>query len=385
MKQKNEITKTFIVIKSLEKFTMSFITSSYVLFILSHGYELKDANLVNAFFMTVAFLFDPISGKLADKIGQKTVYLSSFLFWGLGTLVYFRSTTFCWFLVAEGTAGIGMALRSEALESWVRNQIGADETHKLLSRSSWITNIVSLPSAVIGAYIGSQYGHQYPWLIEGSLSFVTFLMSLLLLRKFKEYKHPEELKIEDIGVKKAIAETIHKAELRWTAIVVLLLSFCYAPFNMFWSKIFSDTSGSEGWLGLLWVGVTLSIILGANIANRLGISSKRTIVLSIVGIGMGILVASTWTLLPIMVAGFLVHEVLREVAKLQIWSYSNLYTENHNRSTMNSVRSSLWFLGNLGGLLAFALISSNPLFCWLIAALILIGAGGFELQRLRKE
>jgi len=113
------------------------------------GLDLAQANLVNVVFMTLSTLFDPYTGSLADKFGQKKVYIWGQVWWAAGMLVYGFANGFWLAILAESMAAIGHALMSQALETWLRNRLGEDLAHEAISFEPSV-RMANVPSAIAG-------------------------------------------------------------------------------------------------------------------------------------------------------------------------------------------------------------------------------------------
>ena len=100
--------RAFVTLKILESACLGFIATTYVPFLLERGLSLFQTTQVNIAFMFVSTLLDPLTGSLADRIGQKKTYILGFFFVALGTFVYGTGFSFWTFVLAESIAAIGL-------------------------------------------------------------------------------------------------------------------------------------------------------------------------------------------------------------------------------------------------------------------------------------
>ena len=119
----------FVLAKVLEEVGGAWFFATYGLFLV--GIHLNEWEFVgvNIVFMTVKTLFDPITGNIGDRFGQKRVYLWGIFMWAIGLFVYGFAKNFVVCAIAESLSGIGAALISEALESWLKNLTDEDTSH----------------------------------------------------------------------------------------------------------------------------------------------------------------------------------------------------------------------------------------------------------------
>lgn len=375
MKQKS-IERTFVLVKILQNIGSAWTFSTYVLFLLGANLSLFQVNMLNLVYMSTTTILDPFTGNLGDRIGQKKIYMFGLFFWGIGMLVYGSSGLFWIFALAEGIAALGHALMSEALESWLRNHTSEETTHKALASSEYLVKLATIPTAVLGGLVGAKWGLHIPWILAGISSMVALLITWYYLRRFPEKSKtieialPSELNLWLI-TKKAWNEPV----LRRSFIAVALITSTFQPFNMFWSVIFKEASGSTEWLGFLWMGIALASALGSFLAKKWKITS-RGLALIIASIGIPMLLplfaGKSWILF--ILVPFLFHEIGRSTWGPVLFSYTNRIIDPKVRTSVNSLRSSAGTFGAAVGLLVSGILTKwlSPISVWSISAVILI-------------
>ncbi|HBL52205.1 MAG: hypothetical protein A3D24_02210 [Candidatus Blackburnbacteria bacterium RIFCSPHIGHO2_02_FULL_39_13] len=368
MDRATKVKRAYILATSLQKFGVGWSFSTYVLFLLGQGMTLFEANLLNTGFMVASFLLDPPTGYLGDRIGQRRIYLVGQLFWAISMLVYGTSTTFAQFLAAELAAAIGSALISGALDSWMRNQVGEAETHKALSQGGSISQLVSIPAAVGGGFIGALYGLDKPWLIGSACSFAALVIAYLALRGFASHEKKEDVKFAIRGIAR---HSMSNPALRFTIIIAFFQTLLLQPFNMFWAPIFKELSGETWWLGSFWVGITLAIATGSHLAQgKLQQLNGKGIALALFAIGLPMLFTPFGRSTYIVAGLFLIHEGGRGAVVPLIFTYANRHIPDEVRSTSNSIRSSASTLGAGIGLVTSGYLTFflSPIQIWGIAS-----------------
>jgi MFS family permease len=373
MNQKS-ISRTFVLVKILEDVGSAWTFSTYVLFLVGSGLSLFKVNMLNLIFMSTSSILDPFTGNLGDRIGQKKIYMAGLFFWGLGMLVYGSSSWFWIFAAAEVTAAVGHALMSEALESWLRNHTNEDVTHKALSTSAYWARLATIPTAILGGLIGARYGLQIPWFLSGITSLVVLGIVWRQLKKFPERSKTTEPTTSELNLWTITKNVWKEPTLRRSFITVALITATFQPFNMFWSVIFKEASGSSGWLGFLWMGIALASALGSFLAKKWKISTK-SLALIIASIGLPMLLpllAGNWVLF--ILVPFLFHEIGRSTWVPVLFSYTNRKIDSGVRTSVNSLRSSAGTMGAAAGLLVSGILTRwlPPIVVWGISAGILL-------------
>jgi len=373
MKQKS-IERTFVLVKILQDIGSAWTFSTYVLFLVGAQLSLFQVNMLNLIYMSTTTILDPFTGNLGDRIGQKKVYLFGLFFWGTGMLVYGSSGWFWIFALAEGTAAIGHALMSEALESWLRNHTNEATTHRALSNSDYLKKLATIPTAILGGFVGAKYGLHVPWILAGITSFLALGIAAWQLRKFPEKAETAESEPTDLNLWTIAKNAWKEPVLRRSFIAVALITSTFQPFNMFWSVIFKEASGSSEWLGFLWMGIALAAALGSFLAKRWKITPKGlALIIASIGVPMLLpLFAGNWVLF--ILVPFLVHEIGRSTWAPVLFSYTNRRIDSRVRTSVNSLRSSAGTFGAAVGLLVSGILTNwlSPITVWGISATMLL-------------
>ena len=371
---KRSLEKTFVWVKCLENIGSAWFFSTYVLFLVGIGLDLLQITLANAIYMTIRTLFDPITGNLGDRIGQKKIYMAGLFFWAIGTGVYSMATGFWMCAVSEGISAIGFALRSQALESWLLNHSDKSTSLRAQSNAGFWARLATIPTAILGGIVGTKWGLQWPWLLSGITCILALILTWFLLRHFPE-KAEKEIKTEEsldlrVIAKKAWGDIV----LRRVFIITAILCACFQSFNMFWPIVFKSASGSGEWLGSVWVGIAITSAIGSKLAQKWKINS-RALALIIALIGLPMLlpqIPGYWVLM--ILSPFMFHEIGRSMWEPVLWNYANTRIPDGTRNSVNSLTSASESAGALFGLLAAGLLSKcfSPTTIWGISALALI-------------
>ena len=325
------------------------------------GLDLAQANLVNVVFMTLSTLFDPYTGSLADKYGQKKVYLWGQIWWAVGMLVYGWANGFWLAVLAESMAAVGHALMSQALETWLRNRLGEELAHQAISIEPSV-RMANIPSAILGSIVGSRFGLEWPWRLAGMMGLIGSIVTYLVMKKLQD----EGEGLNDVNLKQVLQLIAGTKILRGYLTKIFVYSTLVQPINMFWSIILSEKSGSIGWLGSLWIPISVLTALGGQIAGK-----RKDLKLTIAITALPIMLAGSSESFWLILVGFLVHEIGRGIIFPIVFSLSNRHINDKIRSTASSTIMAGKTAGGVVGLLISGWLTYhfNPLTIWLIAGI----------------
>ncbi len=362
--------KAFWLITVFQSLGTGWFFGTYTLFLLGNGLTLLQANLLNTIYMIVDAVFNPYTGKMADKYGQKKLFLAGQFFGFTGMLVYGLSSSFWWFATAEAIVAIGTALMSDALESWLRNTTSEEVSHQALAHSGTFGSLGVIPAAVLGGIIGAKYGLQWPWLVSAATGLIVIGLTLKLLWKLPESYGGMEEKTQ--SVKDVFKAMVRSKPLRFAAIITFVIAASTMPLNMFWAPILKEASGETWWLGSLWIGIAVMSAIGSQWARKQANGAGVTKMILLIGVPM-LFTPYVKTVIPLTIL-FLVHEIGRGANRPIMFTYANRHIVNKNRSTANSIQSSVRTIGAAIGLLVSGYLTTvlSPVQIWGVAATVLV-------------
>ena len=131
---------TYVVLSGLLNLSFSFFFSTYTIFLMSRGMDLLQINLINGFFMISIFFMEIPTGAIADSFGRKISIVCGCLILSISFLVYFLSSSFWGFVLAEIIGAVSLALLSGSTEAWVVDSLkfyGYDGGFKNVFRRSF--------------------------------------------------------------------------------------------------------------------------------------------------------------------------------------------------------------------------------------------------------
>jgi hypothetical protein len=276
------------------------------------------------------------------------------------------------FILAETILALGSACCSGVLASWARNYCDEKISHRAVSIAMGLGGIASIPTALLGSYVGEWFGLEKPWLLTGLSLTVSAAIVFWLIRDLPDSARSvslnrfgrellsqayTSLKETIEGIRQSFRASWKSEQLRFSIVVAFISAAAFQPINTFWSPVLKDAGGSFDWLRLMWVFIALAGSLGSVLAmGRWTSISSRGLALVLLISGVPLFLAlkpQPWLIL----VGIAVHEVGRGMLRPLLFSYSNLTITGTYRATFNSVRTSLWTLGAASGLMLPALLS----------------------------
>jgi MFS family permease len=382
----NPTVRQYLTINALMSGGMSFTGSTYAIYLYNHGLNALQINLVNLCFWGTRLLMEIPTGRFADRYGRILSGSLSAAFLSVGMLIYALSSGFPGFALGEVLSAIGSTLGNGAILAWLVDRLDDPDNTKLspiLSRSTQLSQITSLCCALLGGFM-ADHNARLPWLVAGALFLaVSIWMSGCLSDGVG--KPTTETPVQEV-TPVTMAECWKNPSLRSMFIFVSLYSFAVQGPNMQWALWYKPQVGNTFALGLVYVGISLSIMLGARAAPwvlRKLQSEWLGLLLSLGVFAGGIFLATQSSLLSFSLAAFFLHEFGRGSVPAFKDSYLNRHIRDKSkRATLLSMST---FPSHVGGCLGLvvtgklAVATSIPTTWGLIAVVLLVG--GLYLQR----
>lgn len=392
------IRKTIIYYLSLKmafQFAISFITATYVIFLISRGLNLFEVNLVNMTFFATMFLFEIPTGAVADVFGRKVSFVASCFLFALGMFMYSMANSFWGFAAAEITSAIGATLASGAFQAWLVDRIKhygyEDSLSPIFAKQQYVTGIAGIVGALCGAFLADK-NIVLPWIVGGSLMIVVGITAAILMKE--EYFVKKKFSFKS-GFQ-AMGETIRVSTqygfknkaVRFLLAISMMQFFAVQAPNMQWQPFFSQFLSSKTSLGFIWTGMAVFMMIGAAIAPRLikkGMSEKKAILMTQGAVGVGIL-STTYFGLPVALAIFLLHEIARGTYYPLQEMYLHDNIPSQQRATLVSLDSMFHHLGGMIGLLMFGFIGEyvSITAAWSLSGVLLLCSVGLFWRNGRK-
>lgn len=387
----------YYLLTFLTDFAMSLIFVTYVLFLLSKGLDLFQVNLVSLAFMLGSFVFEIPTGAYADYFGRKKSIVFSSVLMIISFSIYFFSSKFIFFIIAELFSAVATTFASGALDAWIVDKLDqqkyAGRVDFVFSQANIVSRFAALIGGLIGAYIGA-INLALPFGIAGIVSVVALIVGILFVESDHSVQNSTQpsktsnmLKIAkdsiDYGMKHPVV--------LWLILSSVVTMFAFMPLNIFWTPRLNDLAGNQVWLlGWVWAAMSLFMMFGGYAVSfflRKNKSYTAILVLMTALLSLPILLISYSNVFAFVLAGFMIHEFGRGMQKPLQKAYLNKHIPSEKRATILSFDSAMGKLGAAIGLVFLGWIgkSYSIQLSWLIAGLVCLVSIFFFLEAGKNE
>ncbi len=373
----------YYLLTFLTDFAMSLIFVTYILFLLDKGLDLFQVNLVNFAFMFSSFIFEIPTGAYADYFGRKkSIIISSALMICMFT-IYFFSSSFIFFIIAELFAALATTFASGALDAWIIDKL---EENKYTGKVDFVfsqANIIGRFATVVGGLIGAYIANvslELPFAFGAVISLIALMVAIIFVKNdFGAKKKAIGFGLSQMMTiaKDSISYGMKHPVILWLILSSVVSMFAFMPLNMFWTPRLNDLAGNQIWLlGWVWVGFSLMMMAGGYAINYLLKKQKSysyiLIVMAII-LALPIMAISYSNTFIVVLIGFLMHEFGRGMQRPIQKAYLNKFIPSDKRATILSFDSAMGKLGGAFGLLILGWIGKNQSiqFSWLLSGIIL--------------
>lgn len=374
---------TYYTILFCFNLSISFFFGTYVIFLTEAGLSLVQVTMVNAAFMFTCFALEIPTGSVADNYGRKISFILSCIFFSLSMLVYYYSSIFIMFVVAEMIAALAQTLSSGAFEAWVVDSVKHyDESYDMahiFEKKIWVKSAAILIGVITGSRIG-QIDIALPWLMSSiGMLIVAVIAYVLMKEEYFDFKSDTEKGWS--SMKRTVKDSIHYGikhkEVFYISLTGVVFSFaCMAP-NMFWQIRFKDLGVSVGNLGFIHAGTVCAIFLGTIVSRKTKkyfSKEKYSLLFSLALFAAGMIVASQFQVFPIVLCGFYIHEIARGVYEPLRDYYVNKKIPSNKRATILSFVSMVAMIGAFAGLVVTGNVAEHISVsaAWLTSAIAIL-------------
>ncbi|NQT50383.1 MFS transporter [Candidatus Kuenenbacteria bacterium] len=374
-----KIIRSYLFFIFLFRFPFAFHHAIYVLFLIDNGMSMSQIGLINFAFLAGVFVFEVPTGVVADFFGRKfSVVLGTFVT-GLGSLVYFLSYSFWFFVLSEIIVAFGISLISGALEAWLKDSLDMngykEKIGGVFSSGEITTRIASMSGGAIGAFVGIS-SLRLPLLISGIGIIIGAMISIFIIDEsyFEKKKLGWRKSFYGMGliVKKSIHYGYKNKSIWYLVLAGSMFALVLQPLNMNWSIVFEQKIGL--WIvSLAWVGIKFFEMCGNYLCGRLikrGVSEKTLMVIGVIEVGVFVFLAGMIQYGWIVLVSFWLHEVGRGIFNPAQKAYLHDNIPSTERATIGSFNSMIVKLGA-----AIGWVGSGILSDLLDVSLIWIGSG----------
>ncbi|KKU88394.1 MAG: hypothetical protein UY19_C0030G0001, partial [Candidatus Wolfebacteria bacterium GW2011_GWA2_47_9b] len=136
---------------------LSFIFSTYSVFLIAKGFDLLQMNLVNCFFVVGVFCMEIPTGAYADVLGRRNSFIAACFVLSAAMGIYYMADSFWMCVLAELIGAAGSAFCSGSLEAWAVDSVKhtgmRGQLHSIFRREQYVVRIGSIIGSLLGGYI----------------------------------------------------------------------------------------------------------------------------------------------------------------------------------------------------------------------------------------
>ncbi len=346
--------------------------------------------VIVASFSFVQFIFNPVLGKLSDRIGRKPIMLISLLISSASYVIFAFSHSFALLLISRVLAGLGGSNIAVA-QAYI-----ADVTEKHeRAKGMGLIGVAFGMGFVFGPIIGgvlSKFGYAAPGIGSAGLSFIAFLYALIFLKETVTDKHhPSARKSIRVFDLNAWISTLKIPGVGLLIVIFFIITFSmaniYGTFALLGYQVHSVSDQQIGYM-FGFTGIISSLIQGGFI--RLlseKISEKFLIVIGTfsMAFGLGLIPygGNIWGLAFVLVFQAIGTGILQPTVLSMISKYSPDKEQGAILGINQSLSALARVLGPLWGGFSYEMIGYQ--FPFLTGGIIMLFTFLFSVSKLRVQ
>ncbi|WP_314990219.1 MFS transporter [uncultured Gemella sp.] len=265
-------TKFFYLYSILVTVALAFFNPILYVYLLSKNFSFAEVGLYLSIFWLASFMTELPCGAITDNIGAKNSILLSSVFRVVG-LTLLLSNSLILLYISAVLSAIAESFQSGTLISWLVNVSNKNNEEvnidKVLSRNS----LYALFFSAIAGFISAKYVYVYYKSLSIILSMIVFIISLFITLLFmKNLEVTQKISIEKLKgsfgtVKNSLKETLYvKSSVFLMMLFVIPSILDLGPSNQ-WQAVFEKLDANI--IGYIWIGISISGMLGSLIYEKL--------------------------------------------------------------------------------------------------------------------
>ena len=265
-------TKFYYLYNILVTVALSFFNPILYIYLLSKDFSFAEVGLYLSIFWLASFMTELPCGAITDNIGAKNSILLSSVFRVIG-LILLLSNSLILLYISAILSAIAESFQSGTLTSWLVNVSNKNNEEvnidKVLSRNS----LYALFFSAIAGFISAKYVYVYYKSLSIILSMLVFIISYFFTYLFmQKLEVTQKISIEKLKglfgtVKNSLKETLYVKSSVFLMILFVIPSILdLGPSNQ-WQAVFEKLDTNI--IGYIWVGISISGMLGSLIYEKL--------------------------------------------------------------------------------------------------------------------
>lgn len=378
--------RLYLFLSVLSDFGISFIAAFHVIYLMVHGLNLFEVNMVNSVCFLTGFIFEVPTGAIADIYGRKVSFLLAMMFKSLSLALYAFSNCFWQFCVAEAVYAIGFTFYSGAFQAWLVDRLKQleyeGENVDIFARRQKYSSLAKVIGAPLGGYI-AVYSYALPWLIGSFVMFSAGVIALFLMKEEGFERKNIRLLEQIVAVREKISlsfsYTLKNQVVRDVAVISGVFIAAIQAANMQWQPLFISFGMDELELGFLFAGISVALFVGAHFAPfllRWKGSERCCLLFLLIIVAIGILLTPIMPWIWVAILTFIVHEAGRGGIAPIIDEYLHKNIPSEERATICSINSMVRFMAGVCGLILSGVMANyiSISFAWIVSGAFLLVA-----------
>lgn len=391
--------RVFQIHQFLDRLAMGLTVAVVALALLDRGMDLFQLSLLFGVYALTTLTMELPFGGLADTIGRKPVYLAAVVASLISLALFLSSSDFYVLALSFAFVGFGRALRSGTLDAWFvetfKSAAPSIDVQPALAKAQWANAMGLATGAVVGGLLPDAFGAlaQSRGFSVYDASYVASFAVMLGVFGFTIYAivepprppQPGALKRGFARVPSVVIEAgrlaLKHPTLSLLFAVLALLLMATNPVEVIWptyAKPMLDGRLANTGIGALTAVYFFSIAFGASLSPRINQIFKRRHAVALAAIiaclaGLQITLALQGEIVGF-IAVFIVYSTCLGASETPASSILHGCVQDHQRSTMLSLKSLIQQLGAALGLIlagALAEVYSTPV-AWGLGAVFLV-------------
>ncbi|WP_299592092.1 MFS transporter [uncultured Tateyamaria sp.] len=393
--------RVFQIHQFLDRFAMGLTVSVVALALVDRGMDLFQISLLFAAYSVTALIMELPFGGLADNIGRKPVFLTAVSASLISLALFLSSSDFYVLSLSFAFIGFGRALRSGTLDAWFvehfREKAQNVDVQPALAKAQWANGMGLAFGAIVGGWLPDAFGtvatqfgfsaYDVAYMASFAMMTMVLLYTVFTITEEPRPLHPKALWLGFTNVPVVVRNSGFLA-LRHPALSLLLaalglLLMATNPVEVLWPthlKPMLEGDHANTVIGMLTAACFFSIAVGASLSPHINRLFKRrdAVTLSVALVCLAVLQIAL--ALQGDIVGFacilVLYFVFLGVGETPASSILHASVENHQRSTMLSLRSLVQQLGATIGLIFVGAIAegySTPV-GWMVGTAFVVSA-----------
>jgi len=236
--------------------------------------------VIIAIYSLIQFLFNPIIGRISDRVGRRPVILVTLLITSLSYILFSFSTTFLVLFASRLLAGIGGS-NIGAAQAYIADITDKSNRAKGMGLIGAAFGLGFVFGPIIGGIL-SEYGYEYVGFASAGFSFLSFIFALIFLPESVKEKKPmmkfsvslfsiddfnKILKLPNVGI-----------FIFLFFVIVFSVANIYGTFALLGQKYYGFTDRENGYLFGI-IGIVSTIIQGGLMKRISTIWSEKAIII----------------------------------------------------------------------------------------------------------